>query len=281
MPLISVIIPLYNKVDSIRTTIDSVLAQKFENYEIIVVDDGSTDNSRGVISSINDKKIHYYWKANGGVSSARNYGIEKSSGDWLLFLDADDELSNDSLVNFYNIVSANSDVEFIIGAFSGKCESEKLKQKRHVFYPYYELWCRRLYARPGAMLVKRSLIELYGVFDTNMSFYEDYEFTLRMMMSKHIYQIDKVLSVYNETAGGLSSSSHPIEKEMAYYIPTMQTYSFWHKTLLYENLQLAKLWWQGHSVETSYYDEVERKCFDWRFRVLHWIRQKMIRRGLI
>lgn len=88
--MISVLIPLYNKSKSIVTTISSVLSQTYKDFEILVVDDGSTDGSGEIIQSIKDDRIRYFRKKNGGVSSARNYGIEKAQYDWIALLDGDD-----------------------------------------------------------------------------------------------------------------------------------------------------------------------------------------------
>ena len=89
-PLITVIIPLYNKEKFISITINSVLKQKIDNFEILVIDDGSTDKSVEVIEQLNDKRVSIISKKNGGVSSARNYGINKAKGDFLFFLDLED-----------------------------------------------------------------------------------------------------------------------------------------------------------------------------------------------
>ena len=89
---ISVIIPLYNKEGQIYETIMSVLRQTFPFFELIIVDDGSTDNSALIVKSISDSRIRYIYKQNGGVSSARNYGVKVATSDWIIFLDADDIL---------------------------------------------------------------------------------------------------------------------------------------------------------------------------------------------
>lgn len=86
----SVVIPLYNKEDIIESTIDSVLKQTYNKFEIIVVNDGSSDSSLEVVKNIKSEKIKVFDKPNGGVSSARNAGIVKSNYDWIAFLDADD-----------------------------------------------------------------------------------------------------------------------------------------------------------------------------------------------
>ena len=94
-PYISVVIPLYNKEKSIRTTIESVLAQTYKNYELIIVDDGSNDNSldvvRSFVQSLNDSSfVRIIHKENGGVSSARNRGVKEAKGEYVAFLDGDD-----------------------------------------------------------------------------------------------------------------------------------------------------------------------------------------------
>ena len=95
--LISVVIPLYNKESSIRRTLESVFSQTYQHFEIIIVDDGSTDNSSAVIEAYNDSRICLIKQKNAGVSSARNKGIKYSKGDYIAFLDADDEWDNDYL----------------------------------------------------------------------------------------------------------------------------------------------------------------------------------------
>ncbi|MCB0445703.1 MAG: glycosyltransferase family 2 protein, partial [Gelidibacter sp.] len=90
MPFFSVIIPLYNKEKHIKTTLDSVLAQTFNDFEVIIVNDGSTDKSLKIAETFDDKRIHIHTTENKGVSYARNYGVSKSNSNLIAFLDADD-----------------------------------------------------------------------------------------------------------------------------------------------------------------------------------------------
>lgn len=91
MPQISVIIPLYNKELQIAKTLDSILSQTFNDFEIIIVDDGSTDGSLEIVKKFSDPRIHLLHQKNAGVSAARNNGIIAASGEYIAFLDADDE----------------------------------------------------------------------------------------------------------------------------------------------------------------------------------------------
>lgn len=89
--LISVVIPLFNKEEWIERCISSILIQTYQHIEILVINDGSTDDSHAIVSAIDDKRVNLYDKENGGVSSARNFGIEKAQGEYVAFIDADDE----------------------------------------------------------------------------------------------------------------------------------------------------------------------------------------------
>ena len=103
--LFSIIIPTYNRANLIGKAIDSVLAQTYHNWELIIIDDGSTDNTRDVVRSYNDNRIKYFYQENRGRSAARNYGIDISKGDYISFLDDDDYYLENFLEEFFHIIS--------------------------------------------------------------------------------------------------------------------------------------------------------------------------------
>lgn len=109
---VSIIVPVYNAEKYLRRCIDSILSQSFEHFELLLVDDGSTDSS-GVICdeyATKDNRVRVFHKTNGGVSSARNLGIVKSCGEWVAFVDADDRLLKDALNILMNKSASGTDL---------------------------------------------------------------------------------------------------------------------------------------------------------------------------
>ena len=116
--LISVVIPLYNKEKTIKKTLNSILLQSYSNYEIVIVDDGSTDDSYSIVSNyvesnIEKQRIRLLHQENGGPSKARNTGAKHAQGEWIVFLDADDELLPDALNTFVSIIRKHPDYDII------------------------------------------------------------------------------------------------------------------------------------------------------------------------
>ncbi len=131
MSFFSIVIPLFNKAGYIENTLKSVLNQTFTDYEIIVVNDESTDESEAIVLGFNDKRIQLYNQKNQGVSVARNYGIEKSKGKLIAFLDADDYWFPNHLEELANLYSDFPNC----GMY---CSRHKIKTtKNHFQIPYY------------------------------------------------------------------------------------------------------------------------------------------------
>ena len=110
--LISIIVPIYNKEKYISKCLDSILQQDYYNFEIIIIDDGSTDNSSHIVKDYcsKNKNIKYYFQTNQGVSAARNKGLDLVSGEYIIFIDADDYISKKFISNFVLKKSINDDI---------------------------------------------------------------------------------------------------------------------------------------------------------------------------
>ena len=289
--MISVIIPLYNKGERVKKTIESALHQDYDGeWEIVVVDDGSTDNSAEYVKAFSDKKVRYIYKTNRGVSAARNTGIKESKGEWIVFLDADDMLLPCALSTFASMQKQYPKCLFFVGDSIWRHLGVVIKQGanleivRHSSLTTMMLYLKRFYAAPRNMCLHRSLVEKYGYFDTRMSFYEDTEFVYRMLDNCEVVYTDKNVCIYEQDGQGLSLSRHPVEKEMAYYIPEIiqkQKPGFWYKALLYENIELTKLGWQENPEITAFYNNMQREHFSWIYPKLHWLRQQLLRHKLL
>jgi glycosyltransferase involved in cell wall biosynthesis len=131
--LFSIIIPTYNRADFIGKTIQSILLQTYTNFEIIVVDDGSTDNTEDVVKNIVDKRIFYYKKENAERGAARNYGANKAKGDYLNFFDSDDLAYDNHLQVAYNVIQENNNPEVFALNYEIKNPKNEIIRKTPIF----------------------------------------------------------------------------------------------------------------------------------------------------
>lgn len=286
--MFSIIVPLYNKGAKVRRTIDSVLAQTWQGeWECVVVDDGSTDDSAQYVREYADPKIHYLRKDNGGVSSARNFGILHSRKEWLIFLDADDELLPDALSLFARMIASNPQGSLFVGGldWNGKKGPESRDDGHRTPFPFFDMWLGKFYPCPRNMAIRRSLLAEGPRFDERMSFFEDLDFSLRVVSVASVVYSRQCVARYNQDGEGLSAKPHRPEAEMAYYIPESLSLakSFWHRALLFENLEMQILWWKelGEAKQVSFYKEMQERHFSRLHPYLHWIRQHLLRYGII
>lgn len=132
MDKISVIIPLYNAEKYITKCIESILRQSYENFELIIVDDGSTDNSYDRVKNFHDDRIVYLAKENGGVASARNMGLDHANGAYCVFIDADDELNSDT---YLEELVAQSEYDYVVGGLTHCYFTSGVEQGRNAVSP--------------------------------------------------------------------------------------------------------------------------------------------------
>ncbi len=120
-PLISIVLPVYNGKDTLRLCVDSMLAQDFQDFELIIVDDGSQDDSLTILEKEYAKysNIKIYSKQNGGESSARNYGVDNSNGKWITFIDQDDFVDSNYLSSFMQKEALREDTFYVVGEKEG------------------------------------------------------------------------------------------------------------------------------------------------------------------
>lgn len=114
-PLVTIIMPVYNSASYILEAIESVLGQTYTNWELLIINDGSTDTSEQIIKKIPDSRIHYFYQNHAGVSSARNKGLQRMNGKYFCFLDADDVMPSKSIASRINAFQNNEHLTFVDG----------------------------------------------------------------------------------------------------------------------------------------------------------------------
>lgn len=208
--LISVVIPTYNRAKCISKTIDSVLAQTYKNYEVIVIDDGSTDNTRQVLEPYMSR-IRYIYQENAGCASARNTGIRASCGQWIAFLDSDDRWHTEYLERQMNCLAhlpvevSFTNVDFDYDGnkeFSGKNtdfsvatdDFELLREPLDLIMTPNEF-----HTLLQGMLIARKLLKRMGGFDERFCWGTDMRLMLQLAMEAPIAYINQKLVIVDRT----------------------------------------------------------------------------------
>jgi len=195
MPLISVIIPLYNKEQFIEATLLSVLNQTFSDYEIIIINDGSTDKSVEVVNSFDDERIILYTNKNKGVSHARNFAISKANSDLIALLDGDDQWEPNHLKNLYKLYTSFPNCGLYATAYSKQFFNGK-KMKAHfngvssdhfgVIEDYFLASTIDSIAWTSAVLIPKKTILEIGGFDEEMRSGQDTDLWVRIALKESV-----------------------------------------------------------------------------------------------
>ena len=208
MEKISVIIPTYNCAEYISKAVSNVLAQTYPYIEIIVVDDGSTDNTGEIINGIQSEKVRYFYKDNGGPGSARNYALKEANGEIITFLDADDYYHPDNISIKVKMLKENkavkwlfSDVYFVTTEGANICLGSEYFETAYVSKSFRDKKIFEALLEGGnfistaTMMMKRECFDHIGLFDETQLLHQDYWQWLNLAYSfpDYIY-IDKPLS---------------------------------------------------------------------------------------
>jgi glycosyltransferase involved in cell wall biosynthesis len=215
-PQISVVIPTYNRAEKVQKAVESVFAQSFPAFEVIVVDDGSSDGTDAALRTAFGDRIRYVYQPNQGVSVARNRGIEEARGEWVAFLDSDDRWEKDKLkwqltalekcgpacgacytdVGFFNHSETRTMFELAIDNYR---HEEEIGINRDVL---------RLLVRPGgagmvvclsSFMVRRDLASQLGGFDARLLYTQDSEFMFRLAMRTAFCYVKRPLVLFDRS----------------------------------------------------------------------------------
>jgi len=194
-PLVSIIIPTYNRYDLLLGAIESIKNQTYKNFEIIIVDDGSIDKTCRLQS---DKSVVYLHQKNKGPAAARNSGVKLAKGEWIAFLDSDDLWCREKLRLQMDFVKENSEYNIFYTDESWIRNGKYVNKKK--FHKKYHNWiypqCLKLcFVGISTLLIKKNLWKKFGGMDETMPVAEDYDLWLRLAAENKFFYIDKELVI--------------------------------------------------------------------------------------
>jgi glycosyltransferase involved in cell wall biosynthesis len=203
MPYFSIVIPVFNKENFIGNTLKSVLGQTFSDYEIIVINDGSTDQSETVIQSFSDERIRYFSKKNEGVAVARNFGINQAESEFVCFLDADDFWYPDFLKTMHTYSKRFPEQKVFACAIEIETQNKTfpanysiVKKEDFEIVDFFDAGQNECVLWTSAVAIRKSVFETVGNFDTNINKGEDTELWIRIGLEFPIVFLWQVLARY-------------------------------------------------------------------------------------
>lgn len=247
MPTVSIIIPVYNAENSVSRCVDSILKQEYGDFELLLIDDGSTDSSPAILDELaeKDSRIRIIHQANSGVSASRNRGLDEAAGTYVQFLDADDWMTNDSsklmvrlaeekkcdmvIADFYRVVGGNLSRKgnILSDRVLNRQEYAEYMMESPADYYYGVLWNK---------LYRRSLLEQFHIrMDESISFCEDFIFNLEYVLHcSKICALQVPVYYYVKTSGSLVARNLNPLKLMEMKTSVFQYYDRFFRNILDE-----------------------------------------------
>ena len=258
-PLVSIIMPAYNAEKYILESIDSVIAQTYKSWELIVVDDGSVDSTSVVVRNFKDRRVKLIEQINSGVSKARNSGIENAKGEYITFLDSDDlwekyklEVQVSYMLNNPSVILSYTDYVSFIN------DGERVKNKQLYPFKIKSLKDRILvfnFIATLTVMVKSKILKDVGGFDIDLFGPEDWDLWIKISKMGGIGHIEKKLSLYREHEGGISKNKkRQLEEEYKILL---------RHVLAQDNEKLRKyaLWFHNLKLSSYYFSKQKIKSF--------------------
>lgn len=214
-PFVSVIIPTYNRADLLVQAIQSVLNQTYGHFELLIIDDNSSDNTSEIINTIKDNRVHYFrLSKNQGAPAARNIGLKKAKGELVAFLDSDDQWLSTKLEKQVELFNKEKNVGLVytgIKIISNQLERIILPSKRGEMGN--KLLIKNYVGTTSSVLIKKDLLDEVGGFDLTFTSCQDWDLFIRISQKMHFNFIEEPLVLYFEHDGErISTNSKSIIK---------------------------------------------------------------------
>ncbi len=215
---ISVVIPMYNSRKTIISTLDSIKNQTRidDILEIIVINDGSTDDSLGLVRNYSEKNLNLpikiYNQKNSGVSSARNKGMKNARGNWIAFLDSDDEWISSKIERQIDIIQKHPKIDFLGGDFDNSGLRILWKEIKGLYKANITDLCLKNFPSPCTAIFKRSIYDEIGGFDESQHYAEDGNYFMKICIKYNFYHMPEKLAF--NTIGKLSFGSSGLSSNL-------------------------------------------------------------------
>ncbi len=217
MPFFSIIIPTYNRAHCLLSAVQSVLCQTCTDFELIIVDDGSTDGTTALLGTLTDPRLILVRQANHGVAIARNAGIARSQAGWITFLDSDDEVVPDWLLAFADMIRVQPESGIIfcgvtqVSTETGQTKIVMPREMGAIFRNQIGLFLS------GAFVVRKDLLLIAGGYDEQLTYSENYELGIRLIEAcvrenRHVFQIYEPNLIYRQARK--NKNSHLLQQKI-------------------------------------------------------------------
>ncbi|MBR4564349.1 MAG: glycosyltransferase family 2 protein [Paludibacteraceae bacterium] len=233
-PIVSVIMPLFNKAPYVKKAVESVLAQTFKDWELIVVDDGSTDDGAQIVMDLADERCHIYSQGNMGVGAARNSGVRLAKGELLAFLDADDWWDERFLEKM--VAFADSYPEASLWASNywyvkrGKTRVAVKQESGYFDYPESYLRNEAMPVWTGAVLLRKEAFDEAGGFPVGIKIGEDFLLWSRISLEHQFAFLNKPLAYYNNDVPSAARATRNLylpEQHMLFHLEHLEGRPEW------------------------------------------------------
>lgn len=268
---ISIVIPLYNKQNSIAATLQSVFAQTYTNYEVIVVDDGSTDDSANVaeatLREFSERPLGYclefrvFRKENGGVCSARNKGIQEAKYDYIALLDGDDQWDEHYLEEQVKLIQDFPEAKMWGINFAELSKGELIRKLPTGLPDGYRGYVENYFQMPGrisdlycssSVVIRKEVFERVGYFDERIKYSEDIDMWYRIIANYSVAFYDRYMAWYLYDAENRAMNrTRPLRYWLPYFVDKYKDDRFRHNQVFYQWIMR----WSANRIRNIYFED--------------------------
>lgn len=284
MPTVSIVIPAYNAEQFVGEAINAVLSQTYADYEVVVVDDGSTDETRAIVKTFGES-VRYYYQPNGGSASARNLGVEKSRGDYIAFLDADDLWESEKLEIQLDFLRNNPEIALVCSAyhyFGKKSKTSHLLSSKDAQGFLFRRLFLESFIRTSSVILKKSAFLEVGGFNEVYRLGQDYDLWLRIAKKYPIAYLGRFLVKARSHDQNTSKAKIPLRQNTLqmikdHYDPRYISKSDYNKRLSDLNIYLGRNYLKKgakQEAQTCFKEALTLKPFrprTWRYLLKTWM----------